>query len=524
MKFKKPSQLMVGMAVLLTTFGFSLWQVFGTNREERGVTLLRFAHWQLESGAEQGLDAVIRAYEKRHPGVRIEQMRIPERVYANWLTTQLVGGTAPDMIQLDYRKLDPPRLALYFDPITHAVMQPNPYNAGTPLEKLAWRDTYLDGMEGGFSQELQDYYGAPLFMTTTRVFYNVDLLRRITGDAQPPRSYAEMIELGRKVRQYARREGQGLTLVAGSRYHGSVLTNAVFRTATQRLAMDLSMQHLYIPDNEEVLLAYLQGGWTFGHPAVKRGLELMAEVGELMQSGFMQLEREDSTFLFEQQRAVMLMAGTVDATTLRERADFELGIFALPAPDPNYAGMADLVLGPISEDGGRAVGPMGLFRHTKHPDIALDFLRFLTSYEGNRIYSRESGWLPAIRDIPLTPELAPFRPMVAGYPAGFMPRLGADTQRRWDNWEHMLFSPTKGPAAFVAQIEPDFSNDVRQDLLRALSGQRRRLAQQDLIILGLEELATSQPEAGTRAAQQRNRQIGNEISHAFYHAAMERVR
>ena len=40
-------------------------------------------------------------------------------------------------------------------------------------------------------------YGVPMTIMTTRMYYNVSLLRRITGSEDPPRTYSEFIEFGR---------------------------------------------------------------------------------------------------------------------------------------------------------------------------------------------------------------------------------------------------------------------------------------------------------------------------------------
>jgi hypothetical protein len=62
----------------------------------------------------------------------------------------------------------------------------NPYNQGTELEGRPWRDTYIDGMEGGYFFHVMDFFSIPMTIDNTRVFYNKDLYRRITGSDDPP--------------------------------------------------------------------------------------------------------------------------------------------------------------------------------------------------------------------------------------------------------------------------------------------------------------------------------------------------
>jgi ABC-type glycerol-3-phosphate transport system substrate-binding protein len=60
---------------------------------------IRIAHWQLEAGAREGLAEAAAEYEKLHPHVRIIQEAIPESTYGQWMSTQLMGGTAPDIVR-----------------------------------------------------------------------------------------------------------------------------------------------------------------------------------------------------------------------------------------------------------------------------------------------------------------------------------------------------------------------------------------------------------------------------------------
>jgi len=123
--------------------------------------IIRLVHWQLEGGYVKGMNEAMREYEKLHPDVSVQQIDIHERAYNQWVQTQLIGRTAPDLIELRFGPDLANRVVRYFVPITDIVDRPNPYNEGTDLEGLPWRETYMDGMMGGYFGELQDYYGVP---------------------------------------------------------------------------------------------------------------------------------------------------------------------------------------------------------------------------------------------------------------------------------------------------------------------------------------------------------------------------
>ena len=83
---------LIGLALVLVCFGLSLGRIVARafrQEDTRVVTTIRFAHWQLESGIREAFDQLAADYMKLHPDVRVEQMPVPENIYANWLRTQL---------------------------------------------------------------------------------------------------------------------------------------------------------------------------------------------------------------------------------------------------------------------------------------------------------------------------------------------------------------------------------------------------------------------------------------------------
>ena len=64
---------------------------------------------------------------------RIIQEAIPDTVYRQWITTQLMGGTAPDLMEIGHYGMFPKTLWVsyynrYFIPLTRYIVEPNPYN------------------------------------------------------------------------------------------------------------------------------------------------------------------------------------------------------------------------------------------------------------------------------------------------------------------------------------------------------------------------------------------------------------
>jgi hypothetical protein len=149
----------VGVVILVAAYAMAISRMARVRQEEFSGDriVLRLVHWQLESGVRDAIDEMIRRFEtqyRKETGreLKIIHNPISERVYRQYVQTQFISGTAPDLIEIgmfDTRQY----LRRYFLPNTEDVRRPNPYNRGTPLEKTPWADTYVDGMMGSLDQE-----------------------------------------------------------------------------------------------------------------------------------------------------------------------------------------------------------------------------------------------------------------------------------------------------------------------------------------------------------------------------------
>ena len=437
-----------------------------TDDGREGVTI-RFAHWQLEGNVQEAFDAIAREYEKLHPNVRVIQMRIPERIYPIWLTTQIVGETAPDLVQIGIG-MTTDKLARFFVPLTTEVAKPNPYNAGTPLADVPWQSTFVDGMKGGncFSTDLLEYYGIPTTMFTIRIYYNRDLLRRITGSDATPSTYRELKELCEKVDAYRPPSGDRVIPIAGSKYNAPFLIGRLFSGLTMNLRQKQDILLNGDPTPEDVALSFLLGRWSLRDPSVTEGYALQRAVGQHMQTGFLQLSREDATFRFIQGRALMIASGAWDASSLIGQAPFEVGVIRIPYPTPSDPEFGHLVRGPETEAATDTGASFGLARASKNPEAALDFLHFLSSQSANRIFVEKSRWLPAVVGVDPAPGMEAFSPLLDGYVGGisFSPTVFPDTARTLNNSLNELLASTGSVDAYLDRIEPSFRRFLLQDL------------------------------------------------------------
>jgi raffinose/stachyose/melibiose transport system substrate-binding protein len=490
----------IGFGLLGLCFLFALWNVaFRTVRESSpDVITIRFAHWQLEGGLRDTFDVLSREYEKicaeRGLKVRVEQKAIPERVFPNWLITQLVGGKAPQIIAIDNnvnnsKGMTTDRIARYFEAISDYVHEPNPYNVGTPLEGMPWCDTFVDGMSRSYDGNLLDYYSVPLSMYTFRLFYNKPLYQKIFGDTPPPNDYREFIKACEKIVAYGREHQLNLVPIAGSKYNAPMLTDLFAGTQTQKLGRELNRKDTLVSDDNEVRLAYLRGEWNVRTPAIAASLRLLQSVNRYFQPGFQQVDRDSATFYFVQGRSVFVAAGSWDSSSLRIQAPFEIGVCRIPVPtvkDPEYGRN---MYGPPTEAANGTTLSFGLVRGADNRDVALDFLRYLSSYQGDALFSKHSGWLPSVIKVPIVKELEVFQPVIDGYPNAFGLGMGVETTRVRDNNYYLLQAFPDDPGRFQDAIEQSgYGEACIGDLNLWLTGVSRMVMRMDTLLAAYREL------------------------------------
>jgi len=472
----------VGLALLAAAAAWSATHVavrsFGPDSDTAlvaGKTVIRFAHWQLEGRTVDALNEACREYTRLHPDVAVRQIEVPERAYEQWVRTQLIGRTAPDLIELRDEAVWRNLIARYFVVITELVDRPNPYNAAPNfcddpnLAGLPWRETYVDDMQGGFIEELRDHYGVPLSVFTIRCFANRDILRAAAGSDRPPATLGEFFELCRAIEAYAarRRERDGsfrLVPVAGSRYTAEIFGNQYWTPSVWALLdrhdTDLSGQL----EEDERIEAVLTGRLDLAtDPCIRAGHRALYDITRHFSAGFMSDQRDQAVLLFSQGRAAMIATGSWDAGSLWRQVagDFEIIVFDFPVPAPGEP-YGRLIRNRVSEAGARAGFPLGLTRTSRHKDQAIDFMQFLTSKRINERINEQFRWFPAIRGAAPDRILEPFRPQMEGVYKVFDMHLTGTTQLRYQNrYEEYMSAADPGPEEY-------------RRFLRAAAGDRRK--------------------------------------------------
>lgn len=436
----------VGLLILLVCYVGAFWNVISTKRQESRADVIRLVHWQLELGVRDGLQSLIEQFEeyKKEKGQSVEvvQIPIPEKAYNQYVTTQLIGGTAPDMIQIG--KFPAEYLGRYFYPLSPYLQAPNPFNKSR-LEELEsvetlteeeeelkealtshaegpWMNSFTDGLRGQFQEIFQEYFGVGFSTFTVRMYYNKDLFQQALGHTNPPGSYAELLEFAEGIHEYGRKTGKNVLPIASSQYQVSVFRQRYIGNLTFNLNQQFDLDQSGSAEGLEKLMAMLRGDFTPWTPEYAAALKAVQQLADFFPKGFMALGREDSGFAFVQGRAAMITSGSWDALSYLNKirnqpADsrFEVGIFDLPVITSNDEQFGEYSVGRSSEAATGTGFAFGITRFTRHLNLCVEFLQFATTPEQNTELNRIAGWIPVVHGAVPGELMKNFEPNYVGY-------------------------------------------------------------------------------------------------------------
>jgi len=443
---------------------------------------LHIGHWLLHTGMREAFDATIEDYQRLHPKVRITQIPVPIRFYPAWSRTQLIGGTAADITGM--LALNEELISRYYLPLTEWLDKPNPYNSGTSLEGVAWRDTFFDGLSGmrSLTATSGEISGIILQINSLRLYYNREMLIEITGNDTPPHDLADLKALAAKIDAYNQRTGKSIISIAGCGPYAGFAFDRVVPSQTQRLTLDHSPNRNLRVSSLELATLILDGVFSYTKtPELRSSLDLMHEVSLLLTPGFMQFQRDEAVATYVQQRSLMLIAGSWDYATLTDGVPFETRALPVLGPSTTDPQFGEFTLGQVAEPMG-IEGSMGIIRNSPHPEAALDFLHYLTSQRAAEKFSQVSQRLAAILDTPVPPNLAQIKPQlngeIPGFAVDFRSFSTGHSSNHFQRYIHKIVGPQADVSSVTEHLDSELPRYLRDDIaahLRHLQRDVQRL-------------------------------------------------
>ncbi len=473
----------------------------GATYEKSDVKSIRICHWQLEAGFRESLQVLIDDFEKEHEArtgekVRVLQAPISERAYQQYINTGLIGDMAPDIIEKGMAKTakDPSYVARFFRPLGDVVTKPNPFNKGTALEGIPWKDTFLDGMQSAYDENLLDYYFIPFSMFTVRIYYNKELYKKVLGRTDPPKSYLDFIEICKKIKRYQDENGKFIIPIAASKAQGSYFDSKYKYPFLRGLAQKCDMNFDASANVFESFLNYKEKKWGFYSPELLESARCLMDIASSFQDGWLAAQRDDALFMFAQNRAVMIASGSWDAQSIidQTKAIFTVGIFDFPMPTdaPVYG---KYVKGGSSEASNGGGIPWAINKKAKYPDLCIEFLQYCTTKANNERFNSRITWLPVVRGVKITDErLKAFKPKLQGYTGSFAYDISTavsllDKGNRWT-----LYSGQMTPEQNAADMQEMYDRTGDEGYYKQLDLLYRRVRNTERVVASKLALRISQ--------------------------------
>lgn len=402
LRFRLPRAglLLAGIFFLLSA-GVALWhhRSIARNVLAPDTKELIIAHWQLEDGFREGVERAIKEYERLKAAqgikVKVRQITVPVRGYAQWMMTQLLSGKPADIMELrGFSSL----YNSHFIPLSPYITRPNPWNDGSPLRGMTWQESFSDNMLASLDTVYSEYFGVALFVFTTRLYVNMELYRRACESDKLPATVTEWIEACKKMRAYGIRAGRPIIPI-GVRGFDKATLQQLLQTYNSQICAPLTEDASPFGgtlSSSEIFRRVNEG--TLDKERLLAPLELVCELGQYFADGFAAIDLEQTKYLFSQGNVGFFVDGTYNAWSIVNNSPFEVKVARIPMLDATHPKGKHAVN--VSEVGYGVAGTFGVTQKSRHPELALDFLQYLSSWRVNQeMIVGSCKWMSALKKV-----------------------------------------------------------------------------------------------------------------------------
>ncbi|MGX1135176.1 multiple sugar transport system substrate-binding protein [Streptomyces glaucescens] len=331
----------------------------GSNDSPKTLT-----YWASNQGASVEVDKKVLQpeldkFEKR-TGIKVKLEVVPWSDLLNRILTATTSGQGPDVLNIGNT----------WSASLQATGALLPWDEKN-LDKIGGRDRFVESALGSTGVQGQDPAAVPLYSMAYALYYNKKLFAE-AGIEKPPATWDELVAAGKKLTAKGR-NGIGV--------EGSNLSNNIHQVFV------LGKQHgadFFTPDGKP---DFTSDGAV---AAVKQYVDLMAK-HEIVAPGNAEYAQNQSLSDFSNDKTGMVLWQTASATFKTQgMKDDEWGV----APAPVQSGQPGT---------GEATNSMvaginlSVFKNTDNVDGALEFVKFMTSDEEQKILNKAYGSIPPVK-------------------------------------------------------------------------------------------------------------------------------
>ncbi|MBI3685586.1 extracellular solute-binding protein [Candidatus Azambacteria bacterium] len=301
------------------------------------------------------------AFTASNRGVKISYKKKSPETYEQELLRAFAAGKGPDLFQMHHTWL-----AKYQD-----ILAAAPQDVFPPLD---FGEKFVDAAEKDFTAGGQ-VYGAPLYVDTLALYYNVDLFNS-AGIVFPPADWDEFTKYSR---QLTKRRQSGDILISGAAMGGGKNI-----TASSDILALLLLQYGVPLSDENGKIKFAQAGASSGQAsAPEKALEFYTSFARQANPNYSWSGSsvQDAESMFAQNR-VGMMIGYADLRGRLLRKSPKLNVEVAPVPQRK---------GSVFRRNYPEYWGFGVYKNSKNARAAWEFLKFMTTQEINEYYLTATG-------------------------------------------------------------------------------------------------------------------------------------
>ncbi|MDF8266099.1 ABC transporter substrate-binding protein [Luteipulveratus flavus] len=326
----------------------------GASAGAAGNATLTVWSWRVEDKA--AYEKIFAAYEKKHPGVKVDFKAFKATEYNKILATGLAGSGGPDVPQVrSYGQLQTTVASGSLVPLDGKV------------DVSSWDANSVASAKGKSDGRL---YAVPFARQTVQMFYNKRLFEK--NGLQPPATWADFMKANITLRKtdvtpiaVGAKDDWTLPIVhevlAAPRFGGKAFADAA-RT----------------------------GKTSFTDPAWVDSVKVVGDLKQYMPKNVTGVAQTDAQTLFSSGQAAMIPGGSFDLSVLQKPdPTLQIGVFQVPPPPGSPAGSS-------ATTPGWADGNFAVSKKSKHQAQAMELVQWMSTPEFGQMVADEIKQISAV--------------------------------------------------------------------------------------------------------------------------------
>ena len=300
-------------------------------------------------------EKLIEAFHKKHPNIKVNYQEMPNsstQQHDQYVTAFSSKSSEIDVFDADVVWPAEFAQANYAMELDRFIDQ----------DKINMDDYFPGTVEAGKFEGKQ--WAMPKYSDAGILYYRTDLV------GEPPKTWDELIKMAK---ESSGKEGTSSGFVFQAKQYEGIVVNAMEFIA--------SYGGKIIDENNEVVI---------NSPEAKKGLSKMVEIAnaDFMPNNILTFSETETESAFNEGQAVFARNWPYMAKTAADQSTSKVaGTFAFTSLPAGDAGSASTLGGYMAM----------INRYTDHPKEAWEFVKFMTSEEGQKISATEGGRAPTLK-------------------------------------------------------------------------------------------------------------------------------